>query len=466
MMARHTLPRGWDHPTHLLHRQWFGRRIWQWRVRQMLATLAVAVIAVLFGAGVWVLAFGLLGLLWPPNWPPVRLQAKQTLEEIEQVLGAAYTTALTAVPDNYGFSERLSVQAFNIDRNADRPAWPWLEGLAAVLIASLVFVWPASPARALVRTDPTPPTVTERETPVDPGNPEPVITEAGVPPGQVPGGEAAGQARAASSGALSEGEVGAIKPGGGQASDDPTEIQRDFQEALERGAVRSSGGAQAPQRAGRPNAQGRDGTGQSDSSGLEGDQLSGQDGTGQGNRSGANRKPGQNGRSKQGTQDRGQQGSQGDSDASGGSAQGKGQSGQDRNGKPNGGQNNGQSPNGDPRQPGRNGLEDEFGDPGSNGNRFGNGQAQRGQSGSGSREGSGPQAISPLDAKGQGKLEYLPGQAQGKDARSSALPLPGDARRPLTGTPGTPEYQRAVESAVQDPRLPPEYQEMLRNYYR
>jgi hypothetical protein len=65
-----------------------------------------------------------------------------------------------------------------------------------------------------------------------------------------------------------------------------------------------------------------------------------------------------------------------------------------------------------------------------------------------------------------GKLEYLPGENQGNQVRSGAMQLPGDPRRPLTLTPGTPAYQRAVENAVLDPRLPPEYQELLKNYYK
>jgi hypothetical protein len=67
---------------------------------------------------------------------------------------------------------------------------------------------------------------------------------------------------------------------------------------------------------------------------------------------------------------------------------------------------------------------------------------------------------------GQGKLEYLQGAPKGNQVRSGALQLPGDPKNGFTSPTNSAAYRRAAESAVLDPRLPPEYQEMLKNYYR
>ncbi|HEX2864999.1 MAG TPA: hypothetical protein VHN99_10560, partial [Deinococcales bacterium] len=66
----------------------------------------------------------------------------------------------------------------------------------------------------------------------------------------------------------------------------------------------------------------------------------------------------------------------------------------------------------------------------------------------------------------KGQLQFLPGTVEATQARSGVLPLPGDPNSPWAGSKSSPSFRKAVETAVDDPRLPPEYQELLRAYYR
>ena len=452
-----TLPKGWLRPDLTWHRVWHLRRVWQWKARAVAVCTLVALIAVILGADkLWLLA-GLIGVLLP-----IPLDKTRTLLEIERSQGEIYTTALVAPDDNYGFSKRLLENAKYIVRNAELPTLPWLEGLGIVLLASLAFVIPAQSKNLNIETLAVNQPKTEQpleNAATDPQTAAPVLNApaAGAAP---QAGQDAATGKAASGGTPGESGVGDTRPGGGNATDDPEAISRDYLDALERGAVNSQSGLHPNPKKGEktvqdlnPSSTDQNAQGQAGSSGRNG----------QGGKNGQNsNQPGKPGA---GQQNNGKQGKNGQGQQNGSSnganpngSQGKqNQNSSGKNSQKNGGANgSGQ----DRFDRGENGEEGSF--PGQSPDQM-QGRSQPGQAGRNAGAGNRPIG---LNGQKNGKLEYLPGELQGNQVRSGAMQLPGDPKRPLTLTPGTPAYQRAVENAVLDPRLPPEYQELLKNYYK
>jgi hypothetical protein len=459
------LPNYWQHPDLSLHRHWFTRRALQIKARAMLIGVAILLLIIwAIGASPLWLLLALLGIFAPTAKP------EKTLVEIEGVSGEAYTTALTAEDDQHGFKTRLINMALAVQKNLELPALPWLEGLGVILLLSLLLVLPPRSLNAAL--SPTDRTVTRDS--LDSLNPinnangqasEPILD---APTRDAPiGGTDAKPGQAASGGSASEQNLGALKPGGGTANEDPAAISKEFLEALERGAVRNQDPNKTGESGGKvedanPPTAGNSGS----ANGKDGDNKSG---TGQG----ANQNN-QNGQ--QGNQN-GQNGQQGSQNGQQGNQNGTGQNGQ--NGAQ-GGQNGTGNQNG---QNGANqsGLGTEGGQRGRNtqGNNIDRGEDYQGfdpqnPNGTGSRNSTPGQGA--RDAKGnpiaanrqssKGKLEYLQGTPKGNNVRSGALQLSGDPRNGFTSPTNSSSYRRAAESAVLDPRLPPEYQEMLKNYYR
>jgi hypothetical protein len=457
LLRPQTLPKGWTHTGLTWHRAWYLRRVWQWKARAVAACVFIALIAVILGADkLWLFA-SLLGAFLPAPHPKT-----QTLLEIERAEGEIYTTALVAPEDTFGFSKRLLDGAKYIIHKAELPALPWLEGLGIVLLASLAFVIPAQSANSNNEALAVTPTNVEQtlDNPSsDPQSAPPVLSApaAGAAPQS---GQNAANGKPASGGTPGESGVGDTKPGGGNASDDPATISKDYLEALERGAVKSQDGQQ------------KTGSNAKKVEDLNSSNAN-QNGKNQSGSNGQNAQNGQNGKQGQrpgsGQQNNGQQGQNGQQQNGAGNSSQNGAGSQGQKNKNSSGKN-GQKNGGANSQNGKDRFDrGDSGDTGDNGN-FPNqspdanqGRSQPGRAGRGGGLG---QRLNGTNKSKNGKLEYLPGQNQGNQVRSGAMQLPGDPRRPLTLTPGTPAYQRAVENAVLDPRLPPEYQELLKNYYK
>jgi hypothetical protein len=460
-----SLPKGWTHPKLRLHRAWYARRTWQWRARAVLVlTVPLLVAVIALNLSPYTLLLALLPAILPT---PVR--PASSLREVENLNGA-YTTALTAPEDEFGFQRRLESQALSVQRHTELPNLPWLESAATIALCSLLLVFPP---RAPI-TDPTARTVTreqlEREQTSgqqpSSNDAQPVLDAPSR--GGAPAGSDAKPGQAASGGSLPESQVGDVKPGGGNASEDPEAISREFMEALERGAVRDRSESGDPQNRDGTRVQDNDATagqqgsagGDENADGSSGDQggqngRNNQQGNRPGQQGGSQNNPGQNGQQgNQGGQQGAQNGNSSDAQNPGGNNDSSGsgsQSNNSQNRNANGRGNNPELEN-DPSQ-------------GFNEGRDNQNATQRNQPGRGGRGSSDPTKPQGVDGQ-SGKLEYLPGSVKGTNVRSGALQLPGDPRRPLTGTPGTPGYKRAAESAILDPKLPPEYQELLKNYYR
>jgi hypothetical protein len=452
------LPKGWTNAVLTWHRVWHLRRVWQWKARAVVACTLMALIAVVLGADKrWLLA-SLLGILLPTPHSKT-----QTLLEIERSEGEIYTTALVAPDDTFGFSKRLIDGAKYIIHKAELPTLPWLEGLGIVLLASLAFVIPSQVLNSngdAIAVAPTPIEQTLNNPSSDPLTAPPVLNAPAS--GAAPqAGQDAANGKPASGGTPGESGVGDTKPGGGNASDDPATISKDYLEALERGAVKSQDGQQKT---------GNNAKKVEDLNSSKTDQNGkGQSGAnGQNSQNGQNGKPGQKpGSGQQNNGQRGQNGQQQNGGSNSSNPNGSGsQNQQNKNSSGKNGQKNGQ-------QKGANSQNDadrfdrgENGDTGDFPNQSPDANQGRSQPGQAGRGGGLGNRLNGSNAAKNGKLEYLPGENQGNQVRSGAMQLPGDPKRPLTLTPGTPAYQRAVENAVLDPRLPPEYQEMLKNYYK
>lgn len=450
-------PPGWARPGLELHRRWHARRALALRARLALALLVPLVAAVWLGAPAALLALALAGLALPVAPSPM-----STLREIERRHGEAYTTALVAPPDDrFGIAERLRRQADVVAGRAELPGLPLPELLAAVAIASLVLVLPA-PGAARASLDAARPAAVAppRDRPsTDAGPAEPVLdapTTAAAPDG----GRGARPGRAASGGTPAESNVGPVRPGSGTAESDPDAVTRDFLEALERGAVRGrpprndGGGATAGPAVEDQDAAASGGSGSGTQGGQDG--RGGQDGTGA-------RAPKPGGGAGQRGAPGGTGGPPGDGPAGAGSRP-PSASDQGPSRRPPAGT----APRADgTRDPAGGQLDEGGAGPGGRGDaQPGSGDAGREGNATGARGARGTATRDGAEIEARGKLEYLPGAARGTASRSGALQLPGDPRRPLTGDPSSAEYRRALEAAVLDPRLPPEYQELLRNYYR
>jgi hypothetical protein len=456
------LPSYWRHPTLSLHRVWFSRRSLQLKARAVLVCLVLMLLVVwVLGTSPWWLGLAVLGAGFPSPKP------QATLLEIEQTAGAAYTTALTAPQDPHGFQARLETMALASQKNTDLPALPALEVLGMGLVLSLLLVLPP---RINNPINPDTAQTISRES-LERGNSalgggennaEPVVN---APSRDAPpAGVDAKPGQAASGGSLAEENLGDLKPGGGSATEDPQALSREFLEALERGAVRD----RDPNATGDKNGKVEDANppqaGQQGSSGGNQDGQGGSSGQGQGNRNqagqnGQNSNPsGQSGQNGQQGNGQGQNGDQPSGQSGSNGQNGQGQAGANQNG-------NGTQPNQN-RDPRGNSL-----DRGENYEGFdpqnaaGNNNRNATTPGRGSREAQGG-AVPANRQNGQGKLEYLQGAPKGNQVRSGALQLPGDPKNGFTSPTGSAAYRRAAEAAVLDPRLPPEYQEMLKNYYR
>jgi hypothetical protein len=457
-------PTYWQHPQLWLHRAWRARRAVQGKARAVLIGLAVLMLVVwALSASPWWLLLSLVGAVFPSP------KTTNTLLEVEQSAGAAYTTALTAPDDAHGFKARLENMALAAQKNTELPPLPALEVLGIGLLLSLLLVLPpraisgnaADTAQNITRES------LERNNPANnafENNAEPVFD---APSRDAPpAGADAKPGQAASGGSLAEENLGELKPGGGSANEDPQALSREFIEALERGAVRERDPSSSGEESGKVEDANPPQAGQQGSASGNQDGQSGAGGQGQGNRNNQNNQqgqgsgqnsnqPGQNGQPNgaQGQDGAGQSGQSGSSGQNG-----QGQSGANQGG--NGTQNN---PNRDPR--GNNldrGENYEGFDPQNAG---GNNNNSTTTPGRGSREAQGG-SVAANRKDGQGKLEYLQGAPKGRDVRSGALQLPGDPKNGFTSPTSSAEYRRAAEAAVLDPRLPPEYQEMLKNYYR
>jgi hypothetical protein len=456
-------PAGWNHPSLNLHRQWHLRHGLSLRARQALIMLVPAAMLMWVFSSLWWLLIALLGLVWNPAWLPFQWHEWRTLEVVSKHHGDAYATALNAPTDPFGFSKRLESQAQNIERNAELPNLPWLEVLVAGVIVSLVWLIPARGNSANPLAAAGNETNLERQLPAEtlPEN-EPGLTGAPVtnpaPQGQTQSSSPTGSGGTAGVGAT---RPGASNSGGAPTAESNEDISREFGQALERGAVRTSPTSPTPA---PKNQDGKQADGRTASSGNN--DTSGNP-TGNARRgSGNNRGLGSQ--------------SDGSQDRSGQKRDNPGQSG----GKP-GNQN---APSSSPNQPGKqSGGQSQpspsnrdnrgprgSGDLGDDGNFDGmtpgqkgndpSGQSRNVPGGKGTTGGGKPQSVPEAD--GAGKLEYLPGETKRNISRSGALPLPGDASRTLPAGSSSEPYRRAAESAVLDPRLPPEYQELLKQYYR
>jgi hypothetical protein len=455
-------PAGWNHPSLNLHRQWHLRHGLSLRARQALILLVPAAILMWVLSSPWWLLVALLGLIWNPAWLPFQWHEQRTLEVVSQQHGDAYATALVAPTDPFGFSKRLESQAQNIERNAELPNLPWLEVLIAGVIVSLVWLIPArgitrgSEGTALNETN------LERRMPTEvlPEN-DPGVTGSSVT-NPTPQGQTQSSNPAESGGTAG---VGATRPGAGNSGGAPStesneDISREFGQALERGAVRTplSTPTPAPKSSDRKSTDDRmASSGNSDGSGNPtGTSRRGSNGTrGSGSQSGSAQdrngqkrdNPGQGS-----TSPNGQNSPNSNQDQQQGSKNAPGQP------SPSNRDNRGQRGLGEP------GDDSAFGgsstpsgsDPGGQGR---NTPGGKGTTGAG-------KAQSVPEANGEGKLEYLPGETKRNISRSGALPLPGDSSRTLPSGSSSEPYRRAAESAVLDPRLPPEYQELLKQYYR
>ena len=457
------IPAGWNHPSLNLHRQWHLRHGLSLRARQALILLVPAAIVMWVFSSPWWLLIALLGLVWNPAWLPFRWHEQQTLEVVCKQYGDAYATALIAPVDPFGFSKRLESQAQNIERNAELPNLPWLEVLVAGVLVSLVWLIPARGIPA--GTDGTAPNASnlERRIPAEqlPEN-NPGVT--GVP---VTNPAPQGQTQSSSPGGTGgTAGVGATRPGASNSGGAPTtesneDISREFGQALERGAVRTPPSAPTP----APNKQ----------DGKKDDDRTASDGNsdGSGNPDGTTRR-GSGNNQNNGSQPGGSQNPNGQKRDNPGQSGGKPgdqnapSSSQNQPGKQSGGQSSPSPSNRDNRgQRGQGQADDgsDFGgmNPGQKGNDP-NGTSRNTPGGKGTTGSDKAQSVPNAD--GAGKLEYLPGESKRNISRSGALPLPGDTSRTLpTGSSSEP-YRRAAESAVLDPRLPPEYQELLKQYYR
>ena len=460
-------PTGWAHPRLWLHRALHRRRVLQHRARVALIALLALLIAVfaLKLSPLWLL----LTLAAAALPTPVRPVA--SLRELE-ASGGAYATALIAPPDEFGFQTRLESQALAQQKRADLPAYPWLEGLLAAALCSLLFVFPPHSSADSAGREIGNPSLERGNDPIAPdaasSSDAPPVLDAPSRDAAAPSGDGdAKPGQAASGGSPGDSNIGDLKPGGGNASEDPAAISREFLDALERGAVRDAGSNDDPQ-TGKPNQpQVQDNDAKAAQQGsADGDQSGS---SGNGSQGSGQNKPNQNG-SNQGKPNQGGQGNQPQQGAQNPNSSGDGQNGQQGNQPPNSSNGNG-TQNGS--RPGQSGQQNGRGNtPNPDDGQSGDGQGQGNRDNNsptttarGARGSSDPQAAERPDAQ-SGKLEYLPGTVRGTQVRSGALQLPGDPLIPLTGTPGTPAYKRAAEGAVLDPKLPPEYQELLKNYYR
>jgi hypothetical protein len=454
-------PAGWNHPSLNLHRQWHVRHGLSLRARQALILLVPAAILMWVFSSPWWLLLALLGLIWNPAWLPFQWHEQRTLEVVSEQHGDAYATALIAPTDPFGFSKRLESQAQNIERNAELPNLPWLEVLIAGAIVSLVWL---IPARGITTgSEGTAPTATnlERRMPAEtlPEN-DPGVTGAPVtnpaPQGQTQSSSPTGSGGTAGVGAT---RPGANNSGGAPTTESNEDISREFGQALERGAVRTSPSAPAPNKQDGKKPDDRTASdGSSDGSGNPGGNARRGSGSNQSNGSQPGGSQDRNGQKRDNPGQSG--GKPGDQNAPASS--------QNQPGKQSGGQSQPSPSNRDNRgQRGQGQADDgsDFGgmNPGQKGNDP-NGQARNTPGGKGTTGAGKPQSVPEAD--GAGKLEYLPGETKRNISRSGALPLPGDSSRTLPAGSSNEPYRRAAESAVLDPRLPPEYQELLKQYYR
>ena len=464
MTKRLTSPTGWAHPRLWLHRALHGRRVLQYRARVALIALIALLIAVfaLKLSPLWLL----LALAAAALPTPIRPVA--SLRELE-ASGGAYATALIAPPDEFGFQTRLESQALAQQKRADLPAYPWLEGLLAAALCSLLFVFPPQPSADSAGREISNPSLERGNDPITPdaasSSDAPPVLDAPSRDAAAPtGGGDAKPGQTASGGSPGDSNIGDLKPGGGNASEDPAAISREFMDALERGAVRDAGSNDPP--TGKPNQpQVQDNDAKAAQQGSAGGDQSGSSGNGS---QGSNQnKPNQNKPNQGGQGNQPQQGAQNPNSSGDGQS---GQNGQQGNQPPNSSNGNGAQNGSRPGQSGQRNGRGNTPNPDEGQSGDGRGQGNRDNSNPtttarGARGSSDPQAAERPTAP-SGKLEYLPGTLRGTQVRSGAMQLPGDPRVPLTGTPGTPAYKRAAEGAVLDPKLPPEYQELLKNYYR
>ena len=454
-------PKGWTHPRLWLHRALHSRRVLQHRARVALIALVALLIAVfaLQLSPLWlVLALGVAAL-------PTPVHPNASLRELE-ASGGAYTAALIAPLDEFGFQKRLETQALAQQKQSELPAYPWIEFAIAAALCSLLLVFPPQPNAESAGREISNPAFGNSTQPTTSSDAPPVLDAPSRDAAAPTGSGDAKPGQSASGGSPGESQVGDLKPGGGNASEDPAAISREFMDALERGAVRDPG-SNDPQ-TGEPNpsqVQDNDATtGQSGSAG--GDQGDSQSGNGSqppNQNKASQNKPSQAGQGKP------QPGAQ-NPNSSGGTQNNGAQNGQQGNQPPNSSNGNGTQNANRPGQSGQRNGRGNTPNPDEGQNGEGQGQGNRDNNSPtttarGARGSSDPQAAERPDAP-SGKLEYLPGTLRGTQVRSGALQLPGDPRVPLTGTPGTPAYKRAAEGAVLDPKLPPEYQELLKNYYR
>lgn len=455
-------PAGWNHPSLNLHRQWHTRHSLSLRARQTLIALVPAAMLMWVLSSPWWLLLALLGLVWNPIWLPFQWHEHRTLEVVSSRYGDAYATALIAPNDPFGFSKRLESQAQNIERNAELPNLPWLEVLAAAVLVSLVWLIPARGATANPFAAASSEPNLERRLPAEMPESDPGLTGAPVtnpaPQGQTQSSSPSGSGGTAGVGAT---RPGASNSGGAPSTESNEDISREFGQALERGAVRTPPTAPTPAPKGQDGKRADDRTASSGSSDASGN-PSGNARRGSGN----NRRSGSQA---DGSQDR--NGQKGDNPGQGGGkpgSQNSPSSSQNQAGRQSGGQSQPSPSNRDNRGPrglGEAGDDSNFGgtNPGQKGNDP-SGQSRNTPGGKGTTGAGKPQSVPNAD--GAGKLEYLPGETKRNIARSGALPLPGDASRTLPSGPSAEPYRRAAESAVLDPRLPPEYQELLKQYYR
>jgi hypothetical protein len=466
-----TKPNGWNHPSLNLHRNWHVRLSLSLRARQALVLLIPAAMLMWLLSSPWWLLLALIGLLWNPAWLPFRWHEHRTLERVSGAYGEAYVTALGALSapaDAFGFSKRLESQAQNIEKNAELPNLPWLEVLVATVIVSLVWLVPTRVITTGTNGLGANQTALERrQTPE--ALPE---SEAGTTGSPVNNSGAQGQTNSSSPGGSGgTAGVGATRPGAGSNAGAPStesneDISKEFGQALERGAVRAPSSAeakeakQAAERAAKQAADDRNASG-GDGGASEASRNSGT-ANGKGSDSGNGSNPGQ-----PSTQQRDNPGQ------SNGSPSGQNQPGQNQQAQ----NQPGQKPNGQ-GQPSPNNRDNRGprgkAEPGDDSNFDGmsptqkdndpNGNPRSVPGGKGTTGSGKPQSVPEAD--GAGKLEYLPGETKRNVSRSGALPLPGDSSRTLPAGPNAEPYRRAAESAVLDPRLPPEYQELLKQYYR
>ncbi len=445
---RSSSAKGQQTPTLQLHKRLAKRHYWQKRLfASSTAALAVSLLAWFLGLGlVWhllsVLAGFLLGFLWP-----VASARRWAMSWIATHSGLSYETALelsSKPADPYGFAERVKVDAEEKVARLEPPAaqpW-WLPLLALALGLALLPNIGAPQNQGLVF--PSPPSVnggasTEPETPPTDED-SALATESNEAEEQQP---ADATPESPSLADIPEDLPDVDSPGSRESQDATTGSAADS-EALTRfleniqereispDSLQETTGSTLSEST-QSETDGDETT--TNETGTEGE--SGQEDAQQGEQLGQEAEDGEaNG---------GQQAPEDASEFADDSQQSPTEDGQQDNGA-NGGQSSSAPQDNE-------GADDSRLDEGSN--------TEAGALGTA------PLPDTGLEGEPQGEPEFLPGQlGAGSASRGGEVRAPGVNESEVRGGSTSESYERALERAITEGRIPVEYQEILRNYFR